>query len=281
MKTIKLNDGHHIPSFGLGTFLIGTDETTTAYETVMMALKMGYRHIDTAQMYYNESEIGRAINDSGIPRSEIFVTTKIQKHHDGNIEKLKESLDLSLSKLNIGYIDLMLIHWPNPENEVNATIWQLLEDYKRKGLFKSIGVSNFLIHHLESLYKTAKIMPAVNQVEFHPLLTQVALKKYLKAHDIQMISYGPFARGKVFEGKVFEALEKIGQTYDATVAQVIIAWGLNQGIVMIPKSVHEKRLLDNFNARNLKLSNEDIEKINGLNQGKKYYSDPDNNINYF
>jgi len=278
MKTYTLNNGKKMPRFGLGTFRVEAGQS--AYETVKTALEIGYRHIDTAIMYGNEQDVGRAINDSGIPRSEIFVTSKLAKMYDGDLTKIKADLDASLERLNIGYVDLMLIHWPNHDRDINDKIWKIFETYYEKGLFKSIGVSNFQIHHLDNLIKNARVMPAVNQVECHPLLSQVPLQKYLESLDIIMTSYGPLARGEVFQGKTYEALLDIAKKYGATVAQVIVSWGLNRGIVMIPKSVHKERLIENYKGQELVLSSTDIERINGLNRGRRLYSDPDNSINF-
>lgn len=273
-----LNNGIKIPSFGLGTFKLEAGQSF--YETVMAALKIGYRHIDTAQAYGNERDIGSAIRDSGIPRSDIYVTTKLKFHHDGDEAKIRASLDESLEMLNIGYIDLMLIHWPNPDDEINVKIWKILEKYYEKKLFKSIGLSNFLKHHIETLLKHTTILPQVNQVECHPLLTQISLEKYLKSVNIQMISYGPFARGNVFNAPVHDTLLDIAKKYGATVTQVIIAWGLSRGIIMIPKSAHKERLIENYKGQEVVLSLADIARITKLNQGRRLYSDPDNNINY-
>ena len=278
MKTYTMNNGKKIPSFGLGTFRVEKGES--AYNTVLTALKIGYRHIDTAIMYGNEADIGRAVRDSKIPREEIFVTSKLAKHYDGDVTKIKNALDTSLKTLDIGYIDLMLIHWPNPEPDINDILWKVFESYYEQGLFKSIGVSNFQIHHLDTLIKKAKIMPQVNQVECHPILNQIPLQRYLKSLDIFMTSYGPLARGEVFNGTTHEVLLGIAKQYGATVAQVIVSWGLERGIIMIPKSVHEDRLIENYKGQELVLSSEDIKLINQLNLGRRLYSDPDNNINY-
>lgn len=278
MKQFKLNNGVLMPAFGLGTFRVEPGES--AYETVLSALKMGYRHIDTAIMYGNESDVGKAIRDSLIPREEIFVTSKIAKHYLGDKSLIMKALDESLERLNIGYIDLMLIHWPNQDDAMNQLVWSVLESYYEAKKFRAIGVSNFQKHHLSALLNNVKIKPQVNQVECHPLLNQTALHKFLVEHDIQMTSYGPFAKGKVFEGQTFEALTEIAKDYGATVSQVIIAWGLMRNIVMIPKSVHEERLLENFKGQELVLSASDIEKINGLNRGSRLYTDPDNNTIY-
>ncbi|HHY96968.1 MAG TPA: aldo/keto reductase [Acholeplasma sp.] len=275
MRFITLNNGVRMPQFGLGTYKVEAGES--AYETVLAALKVGYRMFDTAKMYHNESDIGRAIRDSKIDRSEIFVTSKIYKLYHGDQAKIEKDILDSLEKINLGYIDLMLIHWPSPDPEINLKAWQVLEKFYEKGLIKAIGVSNFRIHHIDYLVKYAKIKPAMNQVECHPLLSQEPLLNHLKKLNINMTSYGPFAKGRVFEEPTSEVLTEIAKKYDATISQIIIAWGLKRGIVMIPKTVHEERLIENFNALNIELSDEDLIKINALNRGQNVYTDPDNN----
>lgn len=275
MRFITLNNGVRMPQFGLGTYKVEAGES--AYETVLAALKVGYRMFDTAKMYHNESDIGRAIRDSKIDRSEIFVTSKIYKLYHGDQAKIEKDILDSLEKINLGYIDLMLIHWPSPDPEINLKAWQVLEKFYEKGLIKAIGVSNFRIHHIDYLVKYAKIKPAMNQVECHPLLSQEPLLNHLKKLNINMTSYGPFAKGRVFEEPISEVLTEIAKKYDATISQIIIAWGLKRGIVMIPKTVHEERLIENFNALNIELSDEDLIKINALNRGQNVYTDPDNN----
>src|SRR5690606_2988663 len=184
------NNGVIIPAFGLGTFKVEAGES--AYETVLNALLMGYRHIDTAMMYQNEEDVGRAIRASGIPREEIFVTTKVVKQYGGNIEKTKADIDGSLNRLNIGYVDLLLMHWPNQKYEINSLVWRIFESFYQAGKVRSIGISNFQKHHLLELLKTAEVKPAINQIECHPLLTQNSMLEFLKGLNIQMTSYGPF-----------------------------------------------------------------------------------------
>jgi len=275
MKTVKLNNGLKMPVFGLGTFKVEAGES--AYDTVLSALKIGYRHIDTAAMYKNEASVGQAVRDSGIPREDIFITTKVWNHFGGNKDLIRQNIEERLKELNTPYIDLLLIHWPNNHLDVNLTVWEVFEEFVKVGKVKSIGVSNFQIHHLEHLLKHAKIKPVINQVECHPLLTQQPLHDYLKAHDIQMTSYGPLAKGKVFEAPTADVLLEVGKKYHASIAQVIVAWGLKRGIIMIPKSVHAERQLENYNGQFVELSDEDIKRINGLNRGSRVYTDPDNN----
>lgn len=277
MKTYKLNNGVLIPAFGLGTFLMTENKT---YDIVLEALKLGYRHIDTAAYYFNEKEVGKAIKDSNIPREEIFLTTKIMKHHGGDKSLIRESINKALNELGLEYIDLLLIHWPNHDYKINKAVWEVFEEFYEAKKLRAIGVSNFLIHHLNELLKTAKIKPAINQVECHPLLPQIPLHQYLKDHNILMSSYGPFARGEVFKEPVFNELSLIANKYKITVAQLIIAWGLKRNLTMIPKTVHHERLKENLLGSQIEISLEDVLKINKLNKAKKLYSDPDN-ANYF
>lgn len=275
MKYITLHNGVRMPQFGLGTFKVEPGES--AYDTVKAALKIGYRHIDTAAMYGNESDVAKAIKDSGLKREEVFVTTKFAKLHQGNTELIKQDIEASFKRLDLGYVDLILIHWPNMNNEVNQKAWSVLEYFYEKGYFRAIGISNFQIHHIDTLLQTAKIKPMMNQVECHPLLSQVGLKKYLDSKDIRMTSYGPFAKGRIFEEPVSTEIKKIADKYNATITQVVIAWGLNRGIVMIPKSVHEERLIENLKGASLELTEEDMIHLNALNRGARVYTDPDNN----
>ena len=269
---ITLNNGLKVPKLGLGTFKI-TDEKE-AYETVKYALEVGYRHIDTAQIYNNEHMIGKAIKDSNVKREDIFITTKYWGFHD-EIE-MEEKFYESLEKLKTNYVDLYLIHWPNHNKAVNAKVWSFLEKLYKEKKALAIGVSNFQEHHLESLLKTAKIIPMVNQVELHPGLTQMPLNTYLKSKNIQIESYGPLMRGRIFETPFKEKLEEIANKHNATIAQIVIAWGLNRNILMIPKSVTKERIKENFEARNIKLTEAEILEINALNRGSRVYTDPDN-----
>ncbi len=275
MKKVTLNNGIKMPIFGLGTFRVEAGEN--AYDTVLSALQMGYRHIDTAAMYGNESSVGKAVRDSKIPREEIFITTKVWNHFNGDKDAIRNDIKARLEELDTPYIDLLLIHWPNNHLDMNLVVWSVFEEFYHQGLLKSIGVSNFQIHHLEHLLKNAKVKPAIDQVECHPLLTQQPLHDYLIANQIQMTSYGPFAKGRVFESPTVDVLKEIADKYRATVAQVIVAWGIKRDIIMIPKSVHPNRQLENFNGQSVKLTDEDVERINRLNRGSRVYTDPDNN----
>jgi diketogulonate reductase-like aldo/keto reductase len=272
MITSKLYNGVLMPRLGLGTFLVKDGES--AYHTALHALQVGYRHIDTAQMYQNEASIGQAIVDSKIPRDEIFITTKQRGH--STPEKMRRQFEESLAKLQTSYVDLYLIHWPNHDKKINQQTWALFEELYKEKKVRAIGVSNFQRHHIEDLMETATIRPMVNQVELHPGLSQVPLQNYLITQGIQIESYGPLMKGGVFEGIWQEGLSKIAEDHNATIPQIIIAWGLARNVIMIPKSVTPSRIEENFKAKDIILTDEEIETINQLNRGKRVYTDPDN-----
>lgn len=275
MEYIKLSNGVKMPIFGLGTFLVSAGES--AYETVSTALKLGYRHIDTAQMYFNEASIGEAVLDSGIDRSEIFITTKLRDYYDGDLSKIEERFMKSLEDLKTEYVDLLLIHWPSHDWNMNRLVWGLMERLLKEGKTRAIGLSNFQIHHIDYLLETAKVIPHVNQVELHPGLQQKRLRQYSNEKGIAVTSYGPFMKGAIFEGEMYEVLSNIGKNYNTSAAGVVIAWGIQNGIIMIPKSVNEKRLKENLAAAKIKLTIEELKQIDNLNRGRRVYTDPDNN----
>lgn len=268
-----LSNGVMMPMFGLGTFRVAPGES--AYETVKYALSVGYRHIDTAQMYQNEASVGEAIIDSKIPRNEIFITTKQLIH--SSVENMQKAFDESLRKLKTDYIDLILIHWPNHNKAINQATWAFFESLYERKLVRAIGVSNFQRHHIIDLLETAKIKPMVNQVELHPGLNQIPLQTYLESEQIAIESYGPFMKGGIFEEPYREKLQEIADHHQATITQVVIAWGLHRGIIMIPKSVTPSRILENYQGQFLELSSHEVSEINALNRGKRVYTDPDNN----
>lgn len=269
---IKLRNGVLIPKMGLGTFLMNDEE---AYSAVLSAIEIGYRHIDTAQMYQNEAVIGRAIKDSKIDRKELFITTKLMYHHSKENTKLK--IMESLEKLQTNYLDLILIHWPSHDDSINLQTWQVFEELLEQGIVRAIGVSNFSRYQLLKLFEGAKVKPHVNQIEHHFNLPQIATKKFLLEHDIQTIGYAPLIRGRIFSDSLKELVEPIAIRHNATIAQVAIAWGLAKGAIMIPKSTSKERQLENYESLNLKLDLEDIEKLDNIAAGKRYYSDPANN----
>ncbi len=235
---------------------------------------MVYRHIDTAQMYQNEESVGDALRDSGLARSEVFITTKQRVH--STIENMQKAFEESLAKLHTEYVDLFLIHWPNHDKKVNQNTWAFFEKLYEQKKVRAIGVSNFQRHHLQDLLETAKIKPMVNQVELHPGLSQAPLKAYLDSEDIAIESYGPFMKGGVFEGIYLDGLKPIAEKHQASIPQIIIAWGLARGVIMIPKSVTPSRIEENFKGQLIKLTTDEVEQINQLNRGKRVYTDPDN-----
>lgn len=273
MKKIKFYNGYEMPQLGLGTFLMSEEE---AFVVVKEALDIGYRHFDTAQMYNNEKAIGEALIKSGYKRSDYFLTTKLQYHH--NVNETVKRIEKSLEDLNTDYIDLFLIHWPNSDDKINLRTWRVLEDYYKRGIFKAIGVSNFTRYQLEMLLKEAEIKPMVNQIETHPGLSQVPVKKYLDKKQIKMISYGPLMRGHLNDEPYLSTLNSIATKHEATKEQIAISWGLNRGIMMIPKTSNLKRLKENFNSKNIVLTEEEMELIFSLNRGKRLYTDPANSI---
>ena len=263
MKYLKLNDGNQIPAIGFGTYKATEEE---GIEAVKNALRNGYRLIDGAAKYENEVAVGKAIKESGIPREEIFVTTKVWRENLG-YENTKKAFEDSLQKLNLDAVDLYLIHWPanakNFENwqEINAETWRAMEDLQKEGKIKSIGVSNFWVEHVEALMKTAKVKPAINQIEFHPGYWQQEVTEFCQKHGIVVEAWSPLARGKVFEN---EALKKIAENHGKSVSQISLRWIVQHGVVPIPKSTTEERILDNISIFDFELNSDEMKTINEL-----------------
>lgn len=268
----QLENNVLMPKIGLGTFML-TDDIVE--DVILKAIEVGYTHFDTAQAYQNEAGIGRAISKNIKPRESLFITSKQQYHMP--FEKAKQAFFKSLEDLQTTYIDLFLIHWPNHDKRVNQETWKFFEWLYDNQYVKAIGVCNFSRYQMDELLETAIVKPMINQVELNPTLTQEPLREYLNETNIQIMGYGPFARGAVFEGKVFETLKNIARKHTATVAQVAIAWGINQNIPMIPKTQDLKRLEENYRGSQVSLSDEEIESISALNIGKRKYTDPENN----
>lgn len=266
MEYFKLSNGVEIPALGFGTWQVKGD---TCYHAVREALNVGYRHIDTAWIYRNEKEVGRAIKDSGIDRKDLFITTKCWNDHRG-YENTLRAFNESCENLQTDYLDLYLLHWPKP---LDKESWKAIEELYLAGKIRAIGVSNYHKHHLEDLYTTAKIKPMVDQVEYHPRLTQEPLMKYLKDENIQMQSYSPLMRGGVME---IPLLQELAKKYNKSISQIVLRWNIQNGVVVIPKSVTPSRIKENFEIFNFEIEEEDLLKINSLNDNFRTGSDPDN-----
>lgn len=260
-----LNDGNRIPSIGFGTYKSNEEE---GIKSIVTALELGYRLIDTAEIYGNEEAVGKAIKASGVVRTDIFVTTKLWRDNLG-YEQTILALKESLRKLDMEYVDLYLIHWPanavNYKNwqETNAETWRAMEDLQADGKIKSIGVSNFWPEHLEALFKTAKVRPAVNQIEFHPGYWQPEVTQFCKKQGIAVESWSPLARGKVFNNEV---LIRISKNHQKSVSQICLRWIVQHGVIIIPKSSSPERIAENRDILDFKLSKEEMHEINELPQ---------------
>lgn len=263
----KLANGVEMPWFGLGVFKV--QEGQEVIDSVKAAIKAGYRSIDTASVYGNEEGVGQAIRESGVAREELFITTKVWNTEQGYDSTLA-AFDQSLSKLGLDYADLYLVHWPIRAKYKDT--WRALEKLYADGKVRAIGVSNFQIDHLEDLLADAAVKPMVNQVELHPLLNQQELREYCKAQGIQIEAWAPLAQGHLLDNEV---LADIAAHHNKTLPQVILRWDLQNGIVTIPKSVKEERIIANADIFDFELSEEEISRINGLNRDQRFGSHPD------
>lgn len=266
--TTTLNNGVKMPWIGLGVYKV--EDGQTAIHAVKYAIENGYRSIDTAAFYQNEVGVGKGIKESGVPREEIFVTSKVWNSDQGYESTLK-AFDDSLNKLGFDYLDLYLIHWP-VKGKYKET-WKALERLYKDGKVRAIGVSNFHIHHLKDLLEDAEIKPAVNQVEYHPHLTQVELHEFCKKEGIQLEAWSPLKKGRVLNEAV---IVDIANKYGKTPAQVIIRWDLQNEVVTIPKSINEHRIIENANVFDFELTENEMNKMNGLNINDRSGADPDN-----
>lgn len=253
-----LSNGAKMPSIGFGTYKSGNDEETT--KIVKYALEIGYRQIDTASFYGNEVGIGNGIKESRINREDIFLVTKLW-NDDHGYDKTIEAFNKSLERLQVNYIDLYLVHWPN---KLNSETWKAFEYLYRTGKVKAIGVCNFKIGHLEELKKTAEIMPMVNQIELHPQSSKNDMLSYCEENDIQLVAWSPIMRGKLFSNELIIGLS---EKYKKTIAQIILRWHVQRGIIPIPKSSNEERIKENLSIFDFELSNDDMKTIDLLNEG--------------
>ncbi|CAH8283913.1 diketogulonate reductase-like aldo/keto reductase [Mariniflexile fucanivorans] len=263
MKKLILNDGQKIPIVGFGTYKSTEQE---GIESVKSAIAQGYSLIDTAAAYGNEDAVGKGIKASGVSREDVYVTTKLWRESLG-YESTKKEFEKSLKRLNLDYIDLYLIHWPaNAKNydnwqQTNADSWRAMEQLQAEGKIKSIGVSNFFQEHLEALFETAQVLPAINQIEFHPGYWQKDLVAYCKKQNIVVESWSPLARGKVFGNGVLEAIAK---KHNKSVSQICLRWIIQHDVVIIPKSTSPERMAENIQLFDFELNIAEMEQINKL-----------------
>ena len=263
---IILHDGNSMPLFGLGVWAAQSGQET--YDAVLYALKTGYRHIDTAEMYGNEKDVGKAVVDSGINRAEVFVTTKLWDSGLGYDHALK-AFDVSLQKMNLDYVDLYLIHWP--ENGSQLKIWRALERIKKEGRTRSIGVSNFAPRHLKELLVVDSEHPVVNQVELSPFLQQKHIYSFCQKKNIHLTGYCPLSRGNRFNDS---NLSRIAKETKKSAAQVMSRWALQRGHTVIPRSVSPARIEENADVFDFNLNNQQMKNLDGLEEGLRFCPDP-------
>jgi 2,5-diketo-D-gluconate reductase A len=267
---IMLNNGRHIPQFGFGVFQVRPQDTA---EAVTTALEAGYRHIDTAQMYGNEREVGEAISKSGIARDELFITTKLSNGAHRPQDARAAFAD-SLTALGVDYVDLFLIHWPLPTRYDGdyVSTWNTLEEFYREGRARSIGVSNFQPHHLRRIHTECEITPAVDQIEMHPYLTQDEVRGFCAEHQIAIEGWSPIAQGRVLDDPT---IDSIAARTGKSPAQVVLRWHIERGDIVFPKSVTPDRIRENIDIFDFELSGEDTEAISALNKNERTGPDPD------
>jgi 2,5-diketo-D-gluconate reductase A len=262
VSNIELNDGNPIPQLGFGVFQIKREDTVAA---VHQALEVGYRHIDTAQGYHNEAEVGEAVRTSGLDRGEVFVTSKLRNGAHAP-DAARAAFEGTLSALGFDYVDLFLIHWPLPMVEDDyVETWRVFESFKRDGRARSIGVSNFQIAHLERLAEETETVPAVNQIELHPYLLNDEVHAYDRDHGIATEAWSPIAQGAVLDDPEIAA---IAERVDRSPAQVVLRWHLQLGTIVFPKSVTPARIEENFRLCDFELSDDDVERISALDRGE-------------
>ncbi|MEI4274227.1 aldo/keto reductase [Klenkia sp. LSe6-5] len=269
VPTITLNNGVEIPQLGFGTYQIEPENTREAVRT---ALEVGYRHVDTAEMYGNEKEVGEGFRDSGLSRDDVFITSKLNNGFHAHDDALK-AIDQTLADLQMDRVDLFLVHWPLPGIDVDfVETWKAMEQLYRDGKARAIGVSNFQAHHLNKLRDQTDITPAVNQIEVHPYLTQDELRAYNAERGIHTEAWSPIAQGKVLDDP---AIVRVAERHDRTPAQVTLRWAIQRGDIVFPKSVTRSRVEENFALFDFELSEDDITDITSLNRDERTGPDPD------
>lgn len=266
---IRLNDGHEIPQLGFGVFLVDPPETE---RIVADALEVGYRHIDTARIYDNEEGVGRALAASGVPRDELYITTKLWNSDQGTQSAL-DAFDASLDRLGLEYVDLYLIHWPVPSKDRYVESWKALEQIRESGRARSIGVSNFLAPHLQRLIDETGVVPAIDQIELHPAHQQPETAAFAAEHGIAIESWGPLGQGKYPLLETPEVTDA-ASAHGKTPAQVVIRWHLQRGTVVFPKSSRRERMAENFDVFDFELSDGEMQRITGLERAGRVGPDP-------
>ena len=273
VPTLTLNDGNEIPQLGFGVFQIPPPDTA---ESVRTALEVGYRHLDTAEMYRNEAGVGEAIRAAGLSRDEVFVTSKLSNacHHP---DDARQAFEHTLTTLGFDYVDLFLIHWPLPtlyDGDYVST-WKVMEEFKAQGRARSIGVSNFQVAHLERLAAEADVTPAVNQIELHPYLLNDEVRRYGEDHGILTEAWSPIAQGAVLNDPV---ITEIAGRLEHTTAQVVLRWHLQRGSIVFPKSTTPSRIEENFTVFDFELEDADIDAITALDRGEDGRTGPDPDV---
>jgi 2,5-diketo-D-gluconate reductase A len=268
VPNITLNDGSHIPQLGFGVFQIDESETKKA---TLTALEVGYRHIDTAEMYGNERGVGEAVRDSGLKRCDVYVTSKLNNSFHARNDAIS-AFGRSIDTLGLDYLDLFLIHWPLPAAGDFVETWKAMGEMRASGRVKSIGVSNFQPHHLQRLFDETQIVPAVNQIEVHPFLTQDDVRAFNAEHGIVTEAWSPIAQGKVLsDPRIIAIADRIGKS----VAQVTLRWHIQRGDVVFPKSVTRSRVVENFSLFDFELTAADISAITAMNRDERTGPNPD------
>jgi 2,5-diketo-D-gluconate reductase A len=269
VPTIELNDGVGIPQLGFGVFQIKPDETAAAVKT---ALEIGYRHIDTAEMYGNEKEVGEGIRDAGVDRGDVFITSKLNNGFH-KPDDARRAFDETLKALDSDYVDLFLIHWPLPtlyDGDFVST-WKVLEEFARDGRARSIGVSNFQVAHLDRLADETDTVPSVNQIEVHPYFANDEVRAYGREHGIATEAWSPIAQGRVLDDPV---INRIAKARDKSPAQVVLRWHIQRGDIVFPKSVTPERVKANFELFDFELDSSDMDAISALDKGESGRNGP-------